>query len=180
MIRRFTVLCSLLLASAFSHGAAEDEWEPYRRTGLFPAEGGRWVAPEMKRESVDEFAARLLEGARGGDAKSMATLGRLFYVRGDVARAGEWLLKGAEAGHTGAQFDYGTLKAKGQGQELAEAYEWLWLATWAKEPGAEAALQQLSAKVEGWQVLLGVQRAAEFQRTHPVLERNAAAAAGAK
>ncbi len=175
MIRWSAALCSLLFTSVFALGAAEDEWEPYRQTGLFPAEGGRWVAPEMKRESVDEFASRLLDGARSGDAKSMATLGRLFYVRGDATRAGEWLLKAAEAGHTGAQFDYGVLKAKGKGEELAEAYEWLWLATWEREPGAEAALQQLSTKIEGWQVLLGVRRAAEFQRKHPASAGKAAA-----
>ena len=175
MFLRFAAL--LLLSSATLAGAAEDEWEPYRRTGLFSAEGGggRWLAPEMKKETVDEFAARLLNGARDGDLKSMATLGRLFYVRGDVGRAGEWLLKAAEAGHTGAQFDYGTLKMKGEGADLVEAYEWLWLATWVQEPGADAMLQELSKKVQAWQVVLGVQRAAKYQDAHPATAKKSAA-----
>jgi TPR repeat protein len=179
MICRFAFLCSMFFAACSMAGAAEDEWEPYRKTGLFP-EGGRWVAPDMKRESVDAFAARLLDGLRSGDAKAMATLGRLFYGRGDVSRAGEWLRKAAEAGHTGAQFDYGVLKAKGTREDLPEAYEWLWLATWEHEPGADEALQQLSSRIEGWQVMWGVQHAAEFQRSHSGPAASGAATSGAK
>jgi TPR repeat protein len=158
--------CAIIVAGAFATAgncSAQEEWEPYRRTGLFPEEGGRWLAPDMRKESVEQFTARLLDGARSGDARAMATLGRFFYVRGDAARAGEWLRKAAEAGHTGAQFDYGVLRSKGQGAELAEAYQWLWLATWSQEPGAEAALRQLSAKLEAWQVVIGVRWAAEYQ-----------------
>jgi TPR repeat protein len=179
MPRRFFTALFLLSAALASAFAAEDEWEPYRKTGLFP-EGGRWVAPDMRKESVDEFAARLLNGAQDGDAKSMASLGRLFYLRGDAGRAAEWLGKAAEGGHTGAQLDLGVLKSKGEGIDLAEAYQWLWLAMWAKEPGADAALQQLterpSPKLESWQVLLGVQRAAAFQSAHPAPAAKAASA----
>lgn len=142
---------------------AQDEWEPYRKTGLFPEKGGRWLAPDPKKETIEQFTARLLDGARGGDAPSMATLGRFFYVRGDAARASEWLRKAAASGHTGAQLDYGTLMAKGAGVDLAVAYQWLWLATWAHEPGAEEALRQLSQKLEMWQILLGVREAAKIQ-----------------
>jgi len=176
MLRRFLTALFLLSAMVWDLCAANDEWEPYRKTGLFPAESGHWIAPDMRKETVDEFAARLLNGATEGEAKAMATLGRLFYVRGDAARAGEWLLKAALTGHTGAQLDYGVLKSKGEGMDLAEAYEWLWLATWSKEPGAEAALQQLSPRVEAWQVLLAVKRAAEFQTAHPEKAGNKAAA----
>ncbi len=153
------ILCSLLASPCLG----QDEWEPYRKTGLFPEQGGRWLAPDMKKETVEQFTARLLDGARGGDARAMATLGRFFYVRGDAARAGEWLRKAAEAGHLGAQFDYGTLKSKGAGEQLTEAYQWLWLATWAHEPGAEEALRQLSPKLEMWQIFRGVRQAAEYQ-----------------
>lgn len=163
MIFRLFLLSLLFLGVSVRGAAPDDEWEPYRRTGLFVASGGRWIAPDMAKESVDEFAARLLEAARNGDARAMATLGRLFYVRGDAERAGEWLRKAAETGHTAAQLDLGKLKSSGQDEDLAEAYEWLWLATWEREPGAEAALQELSKKVGAWQVLLGVRRAAEFQ-----------------
>lgn len=143
-----------------------DEWEPYRKTGLFPGDPAKWIAPNMAKETVEDFTRKVMDGARGGEPKAMATLGRFFYIRGDAERAMEWLTKAAEAGHTGAQFDLGSLKAKGSGLDLAEAYQWLWLATWAKEPGADAALEELSARVQSWQMLLGVKKAAEFQEGH--------------
>ncbi len=147
---------------------AVDEWEPFRRTGLFSAKSAVWITPEMGKETVGAFSSRLLDGARQGDARAMATLGRFFYVRGDTVRAGEWLSKAAEAGHGGAQLDLGAMFAQGLGRtaDLVEAYKWIWLATRTDAPGAEAALREISQKLDGAQVIEGVQRAAKFQEEH--------------
>jgi hypothetical protein len=161
--------CAVLLftaAAALAQNA--EEWEPFRKTGLFPAGSALWIAPDMEKETIGAFSSRLLEGARQGDAKAMATLGRFFYARGDMERAGEWLGKAAEAGHGGAQLDFGSLCAQGTGrpQDLVEAYKWIWLATWEDAPGADVALREISPKLSGAQVLDGVQRAAKFQEAH--------------
>lgn len=156
-----------MLGAAMPAGAQEgrDEWAAYQRTGLFPEQDGRWVAPHPRTETVDQFAARLLDGARAGEARAMGTLGRFFYARGDRGRAGEWLLKAARAGHGGAQIDYAKLRAEGAGAELAEAYQWFWTAAWTNEPGAEALLLEFSKRVEAWQIVAGVRWAAEYQAT---------------
>ena len=165
MLKIFSVLL-LLATAAFAENG--DEWEPFRKTGLFAAKSALWIVPDMEKESVGEFSSRLLAGAREGDGKAMATLGRLFYVRGDTARAGEWLAKAAEAGHAGAQLDLGAMCAQGVGraQDLVEAYKWFWLATNADVPGADASLREISQKLDGSQILDGVQRAAKFQDEH--------------
>ena len=156
----------LTVAAAFAQNA--EEWEPFRKTGLFSNKSTLWIAPDMEKETVGAFSSRLLEGARQGDAKAMATLGRFFYVRGDTERAGEWLSKAADAGHGGALLDLGAMHAQGLGrkQDLVEAYKWFWLATWEDVPGADAALREISQKLSGSQVLEGVQRAAKFQDAH--------------
>jgi hypothetical protein len=158
----------LLCAAAGVIAEPADEWEQLRKTGLFPPDGKLWLAPDMGTETMAAFTSRLLDGARQGDAKAMATLGRFFFVRGDVERAVEWLGKAAEIGHGGAQFDFGTLRAQGKGLpvDLVEAYKWLWLATWEDVPGADAALRELSVKLGSAQILMGVRRAAEFQDGH--------------
>jgi len=162
-------ICSvLLLAVSAALAQNAEEWEPFRRTGLFGVKSALWIAPDMEKETVSEFSARLLDGTRKGDARAMATLGRFFYVRGDAERAGEWLGKAAEAGHGGAFLDLGALFAQGLGrkQDLVEAYKWFWLATWEDVPGADAVLREISQKLDCPQVLDGVQRAAKFQDAH--------------
>ena len=156
----------LMTVAAFAQNA--DEWEPFRKTVLFATKSPLWIAPDAEKETVGEFSSRLLAGTREGDAKAMATLGRLFYVRGDVTRAAEWLAKAAEVGHGGAQLDLGALCAQGisRAQDLVEAYKWFWLATHADVPGADAALREISQKVTGAQVIEGVQRASKFQDAH--------------
>lgn len=146
-----------------------DEWEPFRRTGLFVAKSALWIAPDMEKETVAAFSSRLLEGARGGDTRAMATLGRFFHVRGDTERAWEWLSKAAEAGHGGAQLDLGSVLAQGMGRkaDMVEAYKWLWLATYADAPGADAALREISQKLGAAEIIEGVKRAAKFQDEHP-------------
>ena len=165
MSKIFAILL-LMATAAFAQNA--DEWEPFRKTGLFAAKSALWISPDMEKETVGEFSSRLLAGTREGDAKAMATLARLFFARGDVERAGEWLGKAADAGHGGAQLDLGTMFAQGIGrpQDLVEAYKWLWLATNADVPGADAALREISQKLTGAQVLDGVQRASKFQDAH--------------
>jgi TPR repeat protein len=95
----------------------------------------------------------------------MATLGRFFFVRGDVNRAAEWLGKAAEAGHGGAQLDFGTLRFRGQGcdKDLVDSYKWVWLATWAGVPGADDALAELSPQLQNWELLAGLRSAAAYQ-----------------
>ena len=163
--------------AAAACGQSSEEWEPFRKTGLFAAKSGLWIVPDMGKETVAAFSSRLLDGARQGDAKAMATLGRFFYARGDKERAGEWLGKAAEAGHGGAQLDLGTLIAQGIGrpQDFVEAYKWIWLATWDGVPGADAALREISQKLDGSQVLDGVQRAAKFQDAHTKVAREPSA-----
>jgi TPR repeat protein len=170
--------CVILLftvAAALAQNA--EEWEPFRKTGLFSGGSALWIAPDMEKETVGAFSSRLLDGARQGEAKAMATLGRFFYARGDMERAAEWLGKAAETGHGGAQLDLGAMFAQGIGakQDLVEAYKWIWLATWEDAPGAEAALREISPKVSGEQLLDGVQRAAKFQEAH---KKPASGAAG--
>ena len=165
MLKIFPILL-LMAAAALAQNA--DEWEPFRKTGLFAAKSALWISPDMEKESVGEFSSRLLAGTREGDAKAMATLGRLFHIRGDTARAAEWLTKAAEAGHGGAQLDLGAMCAQGIGraQDLVEGYKWFWLATSADVPGADASLREISQKLNGSQILDGVQRAARFQDEH--------------
>ena len=167
--RRMGKICAILLfavTAALAQNA--EEWEPFRKTGLFATQSALWIAPDMDKETVGAFSSRLLEGTRQGDAKAMATLGRFFYVRGDTERAGEWLMKAADAGHGGAFLDLGALHAQGLGrkQDLVEAYKWFWLATWENVPGADVALREISQKLDCAQVLEGVQRAAKFQDAH--------------
>ncbi len=171
------IFAVVLFGFAIASAQDADEWEPFRRTHLFDAMSPLWIAPEMQRETVGAFSARLLESARQGEAKAMATLGRVFYVRGDTGRAGEWLAKAAEAGHGGAQLDLGALCAQGVGrpQDFVEAYKWIWLATWEDAPGADAALREISQKLNGAQILEGVQRAARFQAAHEKSVKAAAA-----
>ncbi len=166
-----------MVASALAQNA--DEWEPFRKTGLFAAKSALWISPDMQKESVGEFSSRLLAGTRDGDAKAMATLGRLFYARGDIVRAGEWIAKAAEIGHAGAQLDLGAMCAQGigQAQDPVEAYKWLWLATSAEVPGADASLREISQKLNGSQIIDGVQRAAKFQDEHKKAEKVPDAAA---
>ena len=166
-------LTLLFLATAALAQNAEpppdsDEWAPFRQTGLFNGKSSLWIVPDMGKETVGEFSSRLLDGTRQGDTKAMATLGRLFYVRGDTERAGEWFGKAAEAGHAGAQFDLGAMCAQGVGRapDPVEAYKWFWLATWEKVPGADALLIEVSKKLTGMQVVEGVQRAVKFQDSH--------------
>ena len=169
----------LLVMAAAALAQNAEEWEPFRKTVLFAAKSSLWITPDVEKETVGEFSSRLLDGARQGDAKAMATLGRLFFVRGDTARAGEWLSKAADAGHGGAQFDLGSMCAQGVGQEqdLVEAYKWLWLATNANVPGADSSLREISQKLTGAQVLDGVQRASKFQDAHKKDPKAPAAAA---
>ena len=157
-----------LLAAAAALAVPAEEWEPFQKSGLFQVKNPLWIAPDMEKETVSEFTGRLLEGARSGDAKAMATLGRFFFVRNDTLRAAEWLGKAAQAGHGGAQLDFGILCLQGQGVALdsVEAYKWIWLATWADAPGADAALLELSPKLKSWQILDGVKKAAAFQEAH--------------
>ena len=168
----------LLITAVAALAQTAEEWEPFLKTGLFANKSALWIAPDIEKETVGAFSSRLLEGARQGDAKAMATLGRFFYVRGDTERAGEWLGKAAEAGHGGAQLDLGALFAQGIGrkQDLVEAYKWIWLATWEDAPGADAALREISQKLNGSQVLDGVQRAAKFQDAHKKDAKTPAAA----
>ena len=141
------------------------EWEPYQKTGLFPKDSPLWLAPDMEKEPIASYTARLLDAARGGDAKAMATLGRFFYVRGDVERANEWLGKAARIGHPGAQLDFGVLRLRGAGGErnVIEAYAWIWLASWADAPGADAMLRQISPQFSTGEIIAGVQLAAWLQ-----------------
>ena len=173
---KICIVLAFAVVAALAQNA--EEWDPFRKTGLFATKSPLWIAPDMERETVGAFSSRLLEGTRQGDAKAMATLGRVFYVRGDTERAGEWLTKAAEAGHGGAQLDLGALCAQGVGrkQDLVEAYKWMWLATWEDVPGADVALREISQKLNGAQVLEGVQRAAKFQAAH---EKGAKAPAAA-
>jgi TPR repeat protein len=163
MSRWFLTLLALM---AVARAAPLPEWEPYAKTGLFPADSPLWMAPDMEKEPIAAFTARLLDAARGNDAKAMATLGRFFFVRGDPNRAVEWLGKAAHAGHPGAQLDYGLLRLRGVGESAhpVEGYAWLWLATWADAPGAEATLQKMSPQFSMGQIIAGVQLAAQLQR----------------
>jgi len=138
-----------------------DEWKPYAKTGLFPADSPLWLAPDMEKEPIPDYTARLLDGARAADAKAMATLGRFFYVRGDVGRAGEWLEKAARAGHGGAQFDLGSLRSSGakSSANTIEAYAWFWLAAWSSTPGADVALQKASAQMSMGEIVAGMKLA---------------------
>lgn len=159
---------SILLFSMFAlvvRAEPLEEWKPYAKTGLFPANSPWWLTPDMEKEPIASFTARLLDGARSSDTKAMATLGRFFYVRGDSERATEWLQKAATAGHAAAQLDYGLLCWRGSGKpaDKIEAYAWLWLATWGGAPGAEDALKQVSPQCGAGQVIAGVQRAAAIQ-----------------
>ena len=169
---KFLLMRLLIAAAAPAQNAVPaqdaDEWSPFRKTGLFDGKSALWIAPSMAKETVGEFSSRLLDGTRQGDAKAMATLGRLFYVRGDTERAGEWLGKAADAGHAGAMFDLGAMVAQGVGRapDLVEAYKWFWLATWEHVPGADALLLEVSKKLTGAQVVEGVRRAAKFQDSH--------------
>ena len=171
----------LIAAAALAQNAVpaqdSDEWAQFRKTGLFDGKSALWIAPDMAKETVGEFSSRLLAGTREGDAKAMATLARIFYVRGDVTRAGEWLGKAAEAGHAGAMLDLGAMFAQGVGRapDLVEAYKWFWLATWEHVPGADAVLLEISQKLTGMQVVEGVQRAAKFQDSHKAGAKGAAA-----
>jgi TPR repeat protein len=172
-------ICPLLLftvAAALAQTA--EEWEPFRKTGLFSSGSALWIAPDMEKESLGSYSSRLLDGARQGDAKAMATLGRFFYVRHDAERAGEWLGKAAEAGHGGAMLDLGSLCVQGLGRplDLVEGYKWFWLATWEDVPGADAALREVSQKLNCAQVLDGVQRAARFQDAHAKAAKTPSAA----
>ena len=177
--RMWKIFSVLLITVAAALAQTADEWEPFRKTGLFAGKSALWIAPDMEKETVSEFSSRLLGGARDGDAKAMATLARLFYVRGDTQRAGEWLGKSAEAGHAGAQLDLGAMFMQGIGRtpDLVEAYKWLWLATWEDAPGADAMLLEISKKLSGLQVIEGVQRAAKFQDAHKPPTKAPAAAA---
>jgi TPR repeat protein len=177
---KFFLALVLFAAAALAQDAApvpdSDEWAQFRKTGLFAGKSDLWIAPDMAKETVGEFSSRLLDGTRRGDAKAMATLGRIFYVRGDVTRADEWLGKAAEAGHAGAMFDLGAMFAQGVGRapDLVEAYKWFWLATWERVPGADALLLELSKKLNGFQVVDGVQRAVKFQDSHKPAGKDAA------
>jgi TPR repeat protein len=143
-----------------------EEWKPYAKTGLFPADSPLWFAPDMEKEPIPAYTARLLDGARASDAKAMATLGRFFYVRGDVNRAAEWLEKAARAGHGGAQLDYGHLRSRGTNAaaDPVEAYAWFWLATWSDIPGADEALQKAAGQLSMGQIIAGI-KLAEALRT---------------
>lgn len=160
----------LILAAIPCVASAEvaEEWVVFQKAKLFETQSPMWMKADMEKESVAEFTARLLDGARQGDTKSMATLGRFFFVRGDVGRAAEWLGKAAEAGHAGAQLDYGTLRFRGQGvdRDLVDSYKWLWLATWADAPGADAALAEISSQMQTWELLSGLRNAVDYQEAH--------------
>ena len=167
---------ALLATASLAYAAPAEEWVPFEQSALFRTKSPLWVAPDMENETVSGFTGRLLDGARQGDAKSMATLGRFFFVRGDSARAAEWVGKAAEAGHSGAQLDFGKLHIQGQGVEgdLVTAYQWIWLATWSDAPGADAALAEFSQKLAPWQILVGIRKASAFQEAHKTAETSAA------
>ncbi len=162
----FRILALLLAALATPLLAQDAEWEVYRKTGLFKEGNALWLAPDMAKETVAAFTTRLLNGARTGEPRAMATLGRFFWARGDQARGVEWLRKAAQVGHAGAQLDYGSLFAQGLGvkADIVEAYCWLWLATWAEAPGADDALRTLLPRMESWQIIAGTRLAAIWQR----------------
>lgn len=111
------------------------------------------------------YTARLLDAARGSDAKAMGTLGRFFFARGDAERAREWLAKAARAGHAGAQLDYDIMRLRGMGgpANILEAYAWIWLATRGGAPGGDETLRQFSARLSMGEVIAGLQLAALLQ-----------------
>ena len=93
----------------------------------------------------------------------------MVFLGDSITYAGEWvefLETYVRLQNPGAQFDFGTLCAQGEGVavDLVEAYKWLWLATWAEVEGAEAALRELSGKLDSRQMLTAIQRAAELQQ----------------
>ncbi len=166
LFRTLTLLAALVVPLFALAQELDGEWEPYRKSGLFKEGNSLWLAPDMAQESVAGFTARLLNGARMGEPRAMATLGRFFWARGDQERGIQWLRKASQAGHAGAQFDYGTLFAQGAGvkADMVEAYCWLWLATRADAPGADEALRSLLARMAAWQIVAGTKLAAVWQR----------------
>ncbi len=167
MLFRTLTLVAALVVPLFALAQEQDgEWEPYRKSGLFNGASPLWLSPDMEKESVAAFTARLLNGARTGEPRAMATLGRFFWARGDQARGIEWLRKASQADHAGAQFDYGTLFAQGTGvkADIVEAYCWLWLATRADAPGADEALRALLPRMAAWQIVAGTKLAAVWHR----------------
>jgi TPR repeat protein len=151
-------LLLFILGVGSASAAPLEEWQPYAKTGLFPAGSPLWLAPDMEKEPIPAYTARLMEGARSGDAKAMATLGRFFFVRGDADRAHEWLGKAAHAGHAGAQLDFGLLRLRGISSPAnsMEAYAWLWLATRNDAPGAEETFRQALPRFSVADVLGGM------------------------
>ena len=61
---------------AVARGETLEEWVPYAKTGLFPANNPMWLAPNMEKEPIADFTARLLDAARASDPKAMGTLGQ--------------------------------------------------------------------------------------------------------
>lgn len=76
MLRPSILLISLL--SLVARAEPLEEWKPYAKTGLFPSGSPWWLAPDMEKEPIATFTARLLDGARSADTKAMATLGRFI------------------------------------------------------------------------------------------------------
>ncbi len=165
LFRTLTLVTALVVPLFALAQEGEDEWAAYRKSGLFKEGSPLWVSPDMAHESVGAFTARLLNGARSGEPRAMATLGRFFWARGDQERGIDWLRKASQAGHAGAQFDYGTLLAQGTGikQDFVEAYCWLSLATSAEAPGADEALRTLLPHMAAWQIVAGTKLAAVWQ-----------------
>ena len=159
------LFCVFILLAELATAAPLEEWKPYEKTGLFSSGNSLWLTPDMEREPIAAFTARLLDEARESEPKAMATLGRFFYVRRDRERAIEWLTKAARAGHAGAQFDFGVMRLNGIGEKAdsIEAYAWLWLATRGGAPGAEEALRHLMAKLSMGEVIGGTQLAVALE-----------------
>jgi TPR repeat protein len=61
-----------------------------------------WVQRTESAESDIDFLARVMNLARDGELKAMASLGLVFEKQGDFVRAREWFTRAMTGGHAGA------------------------------------------------------------------------------
>jgi hypothetical protein len=120
-------------------------------------------------------AAKLIEQANSGDAKSQFVLGLMYdYGVGvagakDEVQAARWFRKSAEQGYMQAQYNLGLLYDKGEGvpKDVAEAYFWMSGASVSDEK-VRATRDRIGETLTPEKRLEIQERSRKWEETHPL------------
>ncbi len=115
------LLCGILAARAAEERQAPADFQAKRQAALVRD----WMEAKRESETPAQFLARLMDAAREGDARAMATVGSEFRQRQDDGRAAHWWRQAAENGNSLAAYLLASLYASEAARDEEQSLAWL-------------------------------------------------------